>query len=188
MLAVILAAGGSTRFTAGPKQMVEVGGRSMVALAVEAALEAACFDGVVVVQGAVDCRPALGASVDRSTIVTNPGWSDGLASSLQVGLAEAERCGACAVVVGLADQPGVGAPDWRTVALADATSPIVVAEYGGRRGNPVRLERSVWGLLPTTGDEGARALMARRGDLVTAVACPGDASDVDTVEDLERWN
>jgi hypothetical protein len=30
--------------------------------------------------------------------------------------------------------------------------------------------------------------MRRLPDLVAAVACPGDASDVDTVEDLERWN
>lgn len=186
MVGIVLAAGGSTRFAAGPKQLAEAGGRALVRLAAEAAVGAACFAEVLVVQGAVDCRPALaGLSV---TVVDNPHWAAGMATSLQVGVAEADRRGAAAVVVGLADQPGVGAADWRTVARADAPSPIVVATYGGRRGNPVRLDRSVWPELPVDGDEGARALMARRSDLVTAVACPGDAADVDTVEDLERWN
>lgn len=185
-MGIVLAAGGSTRFAAGPKQLAEAGGRALVRLAVEAAVDAECFAEVLVVQGAVDCRPALdGLSV---TVLDNPRWSDGMATSLQVGLAEAGRRGATAVVVGLADQPGVSAADWRTVARADTPSPIVVATYDGHRGNPVRLDRSVWSLLPTDGDEGARTLIARRSDLVTAVACPGDAADVDTVEDLERWN
>jgi CTP:molybdopterin cytidylyltransferase MocA len=186
LVGVVLAAGGSTRFAAGPKQLAEAGGRALVRLAAEAAVGAECFDEVLVVQGAVDCRPVLD---DLSvTVVDNPRWADGMATSLQVGVAEAGRRGAAAVVVGLADQPGVGPDDWRTVALSPSVAPVVVATYGGRRGNPVRLDRSVWDELPVEGDEGARALMARRSDLVTAVACPGDAADVDTVEDLERWN
>lgn len=185
-MGIVLAAGGSSRFSAGPKQLAEAGGRALVRVAAEAALGAGCFAEVVVVQGPADCRGALdGLTV---TIVDNPQWASGMATSLQEGLAAAQRRGAASVVVGLADQPGVGAADWRTVARAPSSSPIVVATYGGRRGNPVRLDRSVWPELPVDGDEGARALMARRSDLVAAVACPGDGADVDTVEDLERWN
>lgn len=186
LIAVVLAAGGSSRFAGGAKQLVAVGGRSLVAIAVDAAVGADCFDEVIVVQGAIDVRGELGgASV---TVVDNRDWADGMATSLQAGLAEARRRRARAVVVGLADQPGVRAADWTTVARAVADTPIVVAEYGGRRGNPVRLDAAVWDDLPTTGDEGARGLIARRPDLVTAVACSGDASDVDTVEDLDRWS
>lgn len=188
VLGVVLAAGAGRRFAdsggAGAKQLAMVDGETMVARALGAAI-AGGLEEVAVVTGAVE----LGAAVpDGVTIIRNPRWADGLATSLQEALEHARAGGHQAVVVGLADQPGVTAQAWSAVASAPDHPPIAVATYGGRRGNPVRLAAEVWPLLPTTGDDGARTLMARRPDLLREVPCSGDPRDVDTVEDLDRWS
>jgi CTP:molybdopterin cytidylyltransferase MocA len=144
------------------------------------ALEAAAvLDELIVVTGAVDVPLPEGAREVR-----NPRWAEGQATSLAAGLAAA--AGHEAVVVGLGDQPLIPAEAWRLVAESD--SPVAVATYGGVRRNPVRLAASVWPLLPTEGDEGARSLVRSRPDLVVPVACPGDPVDVDTQEDLATWS
>src|SRR3954468_19414388 len=181
--AVLLAAGGGTRFEgATHKLLAPVRGRPLAQHALDAVL-AAGFARVVVVTGAVDVGELIeGRSV---TQVVNERWADGIATSVQVGVAAARSADCDAVVVGLADQPGVTADAWRAVAATDATS-IAVATYDGRRGNPVRLAAEVWPLLPDDGDEGARVLMRDRPELVTEVPCSGSAFDIDTVQDLHQ--
>jgi CTP:molybdopterin cytidylyltransferase MocA len=180
--AVVAAAGAGTRFTgAEHKLAVPFRGKPLLLWAVDAALDAG-LDEVFVVTG------ATAFDDERVTVVHNERWPEGIATSLQVGMAAAAAAGHDAVVVGLGDQPLVPASAWRAVAAAAADAPIVTAVFAGRRSPPVRLARSVWPLLPTTGDEGARALMRERPDLVVEVACEGEPTDVDTLEDLREWS
>lgn len=179
--AVVLAAGGGSRYHGDTHKLLAVWrDRPVVGHVLEAVL-AAGFDEVIVVDGAVE----LSAVVDTAvvTLLHNPNWAAGQAGSLQMAVTAAERSGHEAVVVGLGDQPLISAEVWRAVAASRA--PVAVASYGGRRRNPVRLHQSVWPLLPVSGDEGARALMRARPDLITEVECWGDPADVDTVEDLQ---
>jgi molybdenum cofactor cytidylyltransferase len=189
VVAVLLAAGGGSRFTGsggiGHKLLADAGGRPVVARAVEAALGAG-LDEVLVVSGAVDLAGALADLPVR--LVHNPRWADGIATSLRSGIEVAASSRTGAVVVGLGDQPGVPSAAWRAVADHPGPEPLVVATYGGTRGNPVRLAREIWDEVPRSGDEGARVLLRRRPDLVAEVACDGDPRDVDTVEDLDRWS
>jgi CTP:molybdopterin cytidylyltransferase MocA len=120
-------------------------------------------------------------------VLVNERWADGQATSLQLAISAAEVAGLDAVVVGLGDQPLVPPSAWQAVA-ASQVRPIAVATYGGRRGNPVRLARAVWDLVPAEGDEGARRLIREQPQLVTAVACEGHNLDIDTVEELGAWS
>jgi molybdenum cofactor cytidylyltransferase len=181
--AIVLAAGGATRFGSSQHKLVApFRGRPLVAWALKHAL-AAGLDATLVVTGAVDLAEAVPAGV---TTIVNERWKDGQATSLQAGVSWARAAGLDAVVVGLGDQPLVPPEAWRAVAASE--SPIAVAEFDGRRSPPTRLAASVWALLPVDGDEGARVLMAGRPDLVEAVACLGQPIDIDTLEDLARWS
>ena len=179
--AILLGAGQGKRFVATSHKLTSLlRDRPVYQWALDT-VAAAGFAHVVVVTGAV--RLVLPDGVIHAP---NANWVDGQASSLQRGIAVAVKLGVDAVVVGLADQPFVTAAAWR--AVAESRDPIAVATYAGRRSNPVRLHRSVWSLLPTEGDLGARILMQSRPDLVGEVACEGSPADIDTMEDLQRWN
>jgi molybdenum cofactor cytidylyltransferase len=184
VLSVVLAAGGGSRFAGtGHKLLAEREGRSVVEHAVAAA-HAALGD-VLVVAGAAQLPSAVTA-MPGVRVVHNPRWAEGQATSLATAIELAEGDTAIdAVVVGLGDQPDITPEAWRRVAASPA--PIAIATYDGRRRNPVRLHRSIWHMLPTTGDEGARALTRLRADLVEEVPCSGSPGDIDTLEDLLRW-
>jgi molybdenum cofactor cytidylyltransferase len=187
---VLLAAGAGSRYEGtGHKLSAEIteSGTGRVGTVIERALASAIASDVgpvVVVTGAVpDVVPE--SLADAVTSHHNTRWADGQITSVHAGIEAARSLGATAVVVGLADQPFIDPSAWR--AVADAPGPIVVATYDGRRANPVKLDEEVWDLLPTSGDEGARALMRVRPDLVREVACGGSPADIDTTEDLRRW-
>jgi len=181
--AVVLAAGGSTRyFGDGHKLLAMFRGRPLWSWAVDAAAQAG-LDALFVVTGPVVLDPLPPGAI----VVRNEAWADGQAGSLRAGWQAAAGAGHDAVVVGLADAPLVPAEAWQAVAAATAT-PIAVADFDGRRRPPVRLAAEMWPLLPTEGDEGAKVLLASRPDLVTPVRCSGEPADIDTLEDLDRWS
>jgi molybdenum cofactor cytidylyltransferase len=184
-VALVLAAGEGRRF-AGPlhKLDVEIDGRSVLRRAVDAALASEIGPVVLVVGEGAD-RPVRTLVPDGVVTVVNPRWRDGSATSLQAGLARAADLAAARAVIALGDQPFITADAWRDVAAADAA--VAVATYNGVRGHPVQLRADVWSLLPTEGDEGAKAVMRLRPDLVCEIPCRGSAADIDTVEDLHRW-
>jgi CTP:molybdopterin cytidylyltransferase MocA len=182
-LAVILAAGGGSRFDGpGHKLLADLRGRPVLRWAVAAPVEAGLP--TIVVAGSVDVTAAV-AGLD-ATVVPNPRWGEGQATSLRVAVGVALADDHDAIVVGLGDQPFLTPSGW--AAVAASPSAIAVATYGGRRGQPVRLGAAVWDDLPATGDEGARRLLAGSRHPVAEVACLGDPADIDTEEDLRRWS
>lgn len=208
VVGVLLAAGAGSRFTGPTHKLLarldataERPSETVVERSL-ASLIAADIGPIVVVTGAADVTDAIGIGIDIDGIAApggrpadqsavmfahNPDWADGQASSVQTGVAAARRLDADRVVFGLGDQPGVTSAAWRTVAASSTGATITVASYDGRRGNPVAVGSELWDLLPEEGDEGARSLMRLRPDLVVEVPCSGSSDDIDTTEDLRRW-
>jgi nicotine blue oxidoreductase len=165
VVAVVLAAGASTRF-----------GRPKQRILLEPVLErvrASSVDNVVVVLGAH-------AVETGARTVDCPDWERGPGASLRCGLAALGPETEAAVVV-LADGPDLAseAIDRVVAVWRESSAAVVAATYGGARSHPVLVSRRAWGRIP---DEGARNL-----DALT-VPCDdlGAPGDVDFADDLPR--
>ena len=183
-LGVLLAAGAGSRFQ-GPthKLLTPFRGKPLISHAV-AALQESGLSSCIIITGAID----LSEASEGLECVHNPDWATGQHSSVMTAIGYARRMGFSSIVVGLGDQPFVSPEAWKLVAETDG--PIVVATYNGVRGNPVKLDSSVWDLfesLTSEPDAGARTLMHLHPELVRQVACKGNSADIDTTEDLSQW-
>jgi len=185
--AVVLAAGRAMRF-GGPKQIATVGGKPLVQHAVEAAAGGGIDEIVVVVGARADDVEAALSLPPNTRLVRNPDFAAGQSTSLRAGV-RAVRPDAAAVMVLLADQPGVTADDVRAVAdgFTSSGAPVVRASYRGEPGHPILFARRLFDeVLAATGDEGAREVVRRHVAGVRDVAIDRDPpGDVDTPADLE---
>lgn len=188
--AIVLAAGESRRFGQ-PKQLLPFGNKTMIQHVVDTVLNSP-VEQVVVVLG---YRAAeIGASIaDRPVqVVVNERWKSGLSSSVQAGLS-AVRPEVDAALFVLADQPGI-----TTEVIAklieryrETRAPIVVPTHGGRRGNPVLFDRSLFAkLMKMKGDQGGRQVIVEHRDKVEEVEVETEAifADIDTAEDYQTAN
>jgi CTP:molybdopterin cytidylyltransferase MocA len=183
---VLLAAGEGSRFGQ-PKALVVLNGLTLAERGVNM-LRAGGASPVLVVTGAV------AVEIPGIQTVHNEQYRTGMGSSLRVALQSLSAPPAPdtgAVVVALADQPLIGAEAVaRLIAAYRAGAGVAVAAYQGRPRNPVLLAREHWPevIALATGDQGARAFLRSRPELVTLVECgdTGRPDDIDTAADLER--
>ncbi len=187
---VLLAAGQSARF-GGPKLLAEVAGRPLLQRQTEALLEAPVVRLLVVVGAfAAPYRACLPADA-RLGIVENPHWASGLGSSIAAGLRQVAP-DARGVVIALADQPALSAGLIAgLVARFDGGERRVVAcRYAGVLGPPALFGRGWFDALAGLGGEtGARGLLrqATGEGGMAIIDWPDGAIDLDTREDLARW-
>jgi CTP:molybdopterin cytidylyltransferase MocA len=180
----LLAAGEGSRLGR-PKALVELAGQTLAERGVNL-LRAGGADPILVVTGAVPIE------LSDVHIVYNAQWRTGMGSSLRAALRAVQaRTPITAVVVALADQPLVGPESVaRLIAAYHSGKTVAVAAYHGKPRNPVLIAREHWPevIAAATGDQGARAFLRARPDLVTQVECgdTGSPDDIDTPADLDR--
>lgn len=185
--AVVLAAGAGSRFGGG-KLLAKLDGRPLIRHVVDTA-RAAGLDPIVVV---VSPDPAL-AALELGTVrrVLNPNPSEGLSSSVRLGLRELQGDAAVDLAVLLpADQPRVRPAVIAALIAAAAerpATPFVLARHADGAPNPILARRSIWRLADElAGDRGFGPLVATHPELVREIPVEGSNPDIDTRADLDR--
>jgi molybdenum cofactor cytidylyltransferase len=186
--AVVLAAGRSSRMGTANKLLADLAGVPMVRRAVDTVLASAARP-IIVVTGNEQGKVQAALRGCRATFVHNPGFAEGMSTSLRAGLAALpDRTDG--VLICLGDMPLV------TPAVLDrliaAFNPlegraICVPTWNGKRGNPVLWDRRFFAeIAALSGDVGAKHLIGEHADLVAEVPMPDDAvlTDIDTPEAL----
>ena len=187
--AIILAAGGSSRFGR-PKQLVKFRGETLVGRAVAAALGAAC-EKVVVVAGESSDAIQEELRETPASVVRNSEWGRGLGTSIRCGLQflMASSRELNEIVLLACDQPFVSA-DVVADLIAEAQrsgKPIVASSYAETLGVPAFFNGSCFtALLDLPDESGAKALIESRRGEVGSVPFAEGAIDIDTPEDFER--
>jgi CTP:molybdopterin cytidylyltransferase MocA len=175
--AVILAAGGSSRFGS-PKAAVRIGSRTMLEIVVDVATAAGLAPVIVVAPSALRVPETVAH-------VRNDASKAGMSRSLRLGLA-AVPAEADAATILLADQPTVDVSLIHELDGWRGGTPIVATRSEGILGPPVLMERDAFDLVDGLGgDIGLRGLLRSDPTLVTPVD-HAPLPDVDTPEDLAR--
>jgi molybdenum cofactor cytidylyltransferase len=182
---IILAAGSASRFGS-TKQLAEVEGRSLIARAMTVANDA-CDGRSVVVVGHDAMAVARETRSLAGFVVVNDDYRDGLGTSLARAVRSIRHV-ASAVVVMLADQPGVSAQ--HVASLIDSwsgdTHEIVATGHGSTQGPPVLFPSSCFDDLQNlSGDAGGKHLFEDDRFRVRTIEFAPAAIDIDSRSDLE---
>jgi molybdenum cofactor cytidylyltransferase len=179
LVGLLLAAGSAKRFGSNKLQHVLPHG---VPIAVQALrhLKAVIPDVVVVVRAGGE------ALFENENVVVCDNADDGMGASLACAASAAGK--ADGYVVALADMPFVRPSSIAAVRDALAAGASLTAPYfRGRRGHPVGFSGQHFeALISASGDEGAKALLARNEKNIVKIPIgdPGVVRDVDRPEDL----
>jgi molybdenum cofactor cytidylyltransferase len=179
---LVLAAGGSRRLGA-PKQLLLYKGNTLLDHVLDTA-RACDFDQLVCVIGGAAEEIRARVDLTGAQVVENQHFGEGCSSSIAAALTAIDPR-ADALVLMLADQPGVTAQAVNALIAGRGVSPYAACAYEDGRGHPLAFARSTFADLKMLhGDKGVWKLLDRHADHVVDVPVPGPIPrDVDTEED-----
>jgi molybdenum cofactor cytidylyltransferase len=186
--ALILAAGSGSRMGR-LKQVMPVGGGTLLWHVIDTAMDAA-LGPVIVVVGA-EAETVRDAVAHKDVIVAeNPDWEAGMGSSIAAGMRALQQLGEPigGVAILLADQPKITARHLSSmrVLLQTPGADAVAAEYGDTVGVPAFFSASCFDrLAELPANSGAKPLLLDGSLKVVRFALPEAAIDIDTPKDLK---
>jgi molybdenum cofactor cytidylyltransferase len=184
---IILAAGESSRIGQ-PKQLLQWRGQPLIRHVVLSAKQSG-LDEIIVVVGSCAAEVSSVLSDLPLRIVMNPGWTEGVSTSIRAGLASL-RGEFGAVIFFQADQPQIPVDLIHELVQVHqkSLSAIVAPQIQGQRGNPVLFDRRVFPeLMKLQGDKGGRMLFTNFP--VEMVSWPDEKLllDIDTMSDYQNF-
>jgi molybdenum cofactor cytidylyltransferase len=189
-VAIILAAGSSSRMGQS-KQLLKVGGESLLRKTINAVRDSP-VDQIAVVLGA-DLQMHQKEIADLPVhSIFNADWEKGMGSSLKSGLRlMEERYPACeAVLVTVCDQPLLTAVHVEKLisTYQSGKKPIVASCYSDSPGVPVLFGRLMFKKLYEMDDRhGAKKIIKDAIELTSLVDFPEGAIDLDTLDDWKNF-
>ena len=185
---ILLAAGSSSRLGR-PKQLVELGGKTLIQNAIEEAKKCQA-DSMVVVLGWNPDLIQTGFESKNVNVVFNKSWEEGMASSMQTGLKFLiENSQTDQVILMLCDQPFVDAVLLNRLIEEKESSGkgIIACSYSETMGVPALFDASYFNeLLSLKGSEGAKKVIFNHSEDVLALDIPEGSIDLDTEDDLKK--
>ena len=186
--AIVLAAGASRRLGQ-PKQLLLLGGETLLERVLRLSSEAATAP-IFVALGAQHRRILQSIPMRDAIPVINDRWEQGISTSIQSGLDALDKAAPAAsgALILTCDQPRLTID--HLCALLDAfmtqSEPAIVASaYAGALGIPAVFPRIVFAhLRALSGDKGARALLVEPPCRLIEVPFPGGEVDIDEPADL----
>jgi molybdenum cofactor cytidylyltransferase len=184
IVGILLAAGSATRF-GGDKLLAPLADGTSIAVAALQNL-AAAVDAVIAVVRPGHEKLAASLAERGARVTACPRAADGMGTSLAWGVRAAPV--ASSWLVALADMPWIRPASVASVAQALRDGAAIAApSWQDARGHPVGFGASFYPeLAALSGDEGAKAILARHPITLIETDDDGVVRDVDTREDLAR--
>ncbi len=184
--AIILAAGASSRM-GNPKQLLEWRNRPLLEHAVVNA-QAILNERVIVVLGAHAESIQKTVDLGAVTSIVNPGWQEGMASSIRAGVQALPESASAALVL-LCDQPLINAAHMQNLLNGWQTTPnrIVASQYHDSVGVPALFPSDFFEhLLTLKGDRGAKPVLMKFEGSLLKISLPEAELDIDCVADFDH--
>ena len=181
---LILAAGEASRFGA-CKQLIELGGTTMLQSCIDKANDV-FPESVYVVTGAY--HDEICTAIRNAKVILNSNWEQGIGSSIACGVSAIER-DHDAIMILLADQVAIAASELNAMVSSFNGSNIVCARYAGSRGVPALFAQNAFNEMKRLkGNKGAKTILNRSNENIIDIEITNAVIDIDTPADLERFN
>lgn len=179
--AALLAAGRGSRYGS-PKQLTEIGGKTMLSVCIDL-FKSLPDTSLTVLLGAHSDLIVPHIKGEEWLHVSD--WAKGVSESIKCAVEETPST-ATHLLIGLGDQPSITVGELASlVSLSrENKSSVVVAEYANSFGPPVVFPRAMFGYLKSlSGDRGAKSILKKLNKVIYH-PLPSAAHDIDFPEDL----